>query len=70
MDTEFGKNLTLSPLNIHPPQTSMGTIGRRQHINLVILCHQMDCAQSRQQLLWIVLDESVYPVFNIEVDIR
>ena len=70
MDTQFGKTFTLVPLNIHPAHTSMGTTGRRQPINLVILCHQMDCAQSRQHLLCIVLAESVYPVFNNEVDIR
>ena len=70
MDTQFGKTFTLGPLNIHPAHTSMGTTGRRQPINPVTLCHQMDCAQSRQHLLCIVLAESVYPVFNIEVDIR
>ena len=48
----------------------MGTIARRQHINPVTLCHQMDCAQRRQHLLCIVLAESVHPVFNVEVDIR
>ena len=46
MDTQFGKTLTLASLNIHPPHTSMGTTARRQHINPVTLCHQMDCAQS------------------------
>ena len=57
MDTQFGKTFTLVPLNIHPAHISMGPTGRRQPIRPVILCHQMDCAQSRQQLLCIVLAE-------------
>ena len=60
MDTQFRETLTLVPLNIHPPDTSMGAIGRMQHITLSFFATR-----------WTVLgaDSIYYTVFLLKVSI-
>lgn len=71
MDTQFRETLTLVPLNIHPPDTSMGAIGRMQHITLSFFATRWTVlgADSIYDTIRVIA-ESVYPEFNHEVVIR